>query len=252
VYPTELFVIAPNHSTSISVSNPTDTLVEVWVSFTYGYPVAYDTGKVSMYNVDTAAAGEPSAVGWIRAYPQRFSLGARESRIVRLFGVPPPGLLPGEYWARVVVSSKLKNPRVAKPKSNQSSFVMNIVTETGLPFHFRTGSVQSNVSVTQARASIEHGALQLHLDLRRTGNASFWGRIKYELLGANDKVLRAKDYRIVVYKEMSYTVLDSLPLNSAGPFTVRLLIDNAHPSLAPQNRLKSEPLMERIPVGGTW
>jgi P pilus assembly chaperone PapD len=248
VYPTEVFVVSPVRSAPLTISNPTDSVVEVWVSFGYGYPVAFDSGKVSMSRSDTAGIGELSAAKWLRAYPQRFTLGPQGSQAVRVFGTPPTGLTGGEYWARIYFSSKPKNQRVLVTKNNQTKVMMELVSQTSVPYHFRTGVVTSSVLVKQARASMDDGFLRLHIDMRRTGNAAFWGRINYKLLSSGGKVVRTKDYRVVAYKEMAYSVLDTLPTTYEGPYTVELTIDNVHPSVAAQYRISSEPFRQRIPV----
>lgn len=246
VYPTEIFVVPPNHSAPVTVSNQTDSTVEVWVSFTYGYPVSFDTGKVVMYLTDSAAAGEPSAITWLRAIPQRFTLRAQESQVVRLFGVPPPGTMTGEYWARVIVSSKPKNRPVVVTRGTRVN--MELVTQTSLPFHFRTGAVTSGISVKESQAVIDDGFMRLHLKLQRMGNASFWGRVSTRLLNSSGKLVQSREYKLVVYKELDYTVLDTLPSVYAGPYTLELLFDNKHPSLSSQYWTKSEPFLQRLPV----
>jgi hypothetical protein len=251
IYPTEVFITAPNHSATLTVTNPSDSVQEIWVSFSYGYPVAFDSGKVTMSAEDVVPVGDLSAVGWLRAFPQRFTLRANESQVIRVLGSPPGGLISGEYWARVVVSSKPKNPRVIERKSAQTPVgKMNIelVSRTSVPFHYRTGVVNASIVVKQARAYIDDGALKLRLELRRMGNAAYWGRFTMKLLNAVGKTVRTRDFRIVVYKDMMYSAQDVLPDQYSGPYTVELSFDNAHPSVPPDFRIKSEPFLQRIPV----
>jgi hypothetical protein len=199
-----------------------------------------------MYQPETIGSGDPSASDWLRAIPQRFTLRAQESQVVRLYGVPPPGTPGSEYWSRVIVSSKPKNARVVA--SQQTRMVMELVTQTSVPLHFRTGPVSSSIHVKQASAIMNDGLMTLHVKMERFGNASFWGRMGYKLLNATGGLVRTKDFRVVVYKEMDYSVLDTLPSVYAGPYTIELLFDNKHPSVSPQYRLNSEPFVQRIPV----
>jgi hypothetical protein len=160
--------------------------------------------------------------------------------------VPPPGKPGSEYWSRVIVSSKPKNGRVIA--TQQTRMVMELVTQTSVPFHLRTGPVSSSINVKQAFAVMDDGLVNLHVKMERLGNAAFWGRMGYKLLNAAGRLVRTKDFRVVVYKEMEYSVLDTLPSVYAGPYTIELLFDNKHPSVSPQYRLKSEPFVQRIPV----
>jgi len=159
-------------------------------------------------------------------------------------------LVNGEYWSRVIISSKSKNPRVVETKQNRTRITMELVSQTSVPFHFRNGLISSKISVQRARAHIDDGLLKLRLDLRRTGNAAFWGRIGYKLLNSAGKVIRTKDFRIVVYRDMAYSVQDSLPSLYEGPYAVELTFDNQHPSVATQARIASEPFTQRIAVIG--
>ncbi len=246
VHPTEIFVAPPSRSAPLTVTNPTDSVLELWVTFSYGYPVAFDTGKVIMYEPDSVMGNEPSCMGWLRAIPQRFTLRPQESQVVRVYGVPPSGTSSGEYWARVVVSSKPRNARVIT--GQQTRFVMDLVTRTSVPVHFRLGPVSSSIQVKQAVAIMNDGLLSLQIRMTRVGNASYWGRIGYRLLNASGNLVHTKDFRIVVYKDMEYSTIDTLPPVYAGPYTVELLFDNKHPSLTAQYRLNSEPFFQRIPV----
>jgi len=251
IYPTEVFINAPNHSATLSITNPSDSVQEIWVGFSYNYPVAFDSGKVTMSPEDVVPVGDLSATGWLRAFPQRFTLRANESQVIRILASPPGGMVSGEYWARVVVSSKPKNPRIIERKINQTPVgKMNIelVSRTSVPFHYRNGVVNASIVVKQARAYIDDGALKLRLDLRRMGNASYWGRFTMKLLNAVGKTVRTRDFRIVVYKDMLYSAQDVLPDQYSGPYTVELSFDNNHPSVTPDLRIKSEPFLQRIPV----
>src|SRR5216684_2240692 len=85
VFPLYLFLNAPARSVTISVANPLERPQEAWVEFKYGFPVPGDSDKFVMNYVDPPYTGEPSAVQWLKAYPERFVIGPKESQVVRLW-----------------------------------------------------------------------------------------------------------------------------------------------------------------------
>ena len=246
VYPTEVFVKPPNRSAPVVVSNPADADVEVWVTFEYTYPVGFDTGSVIFAAPVADDLDEPSAARWIRAIPQRFTLKAQESQVVRIYGTPPPGTRSGEYWARIVVSSKER--RAAPAPGDQPGMGMELVTQTIVPFHFRSGPTTSGINIREATAFPVGNALRLFVTLDRMGNASFWGRLTARLISPEGRPVLAKEYRIVTYKSFYYRTDIDVSGQPPGQYTLELLFDNKHPGLKPEFRIPGAPVVHRIPV----
>lgn len=250
VYPTEVFVKPPNRSAPLTVSNPSDREIEVWVGFEFTYPVAFDTGSVEFYKPVSGVTTdeENSAVSWLRAIPQRFTLRPRESQVVRIFGTPPQGIRPGEYWSRIVVSGKDRRPVTAVQEERQAKLKMEIITQSIVPFHFRSGGTTTGISILKAEAYASSRKIRLELTLARTGNASFWGRMNARLLSSDGRLVRSKEYRMVVYRTFDYNADFELAGEPPGQYTLELMFDNKHPSLAPEFRIPGTPVVQRVPV----
>ena len=69
VSPMSLFMDHRTRTATMTLYNPNPQPEEVEISFAFGYPQSDSTGEVSVPLADTAAAGEPSAVPWLRALP---------------------------------------------------------------------------------------------------------------------------------------------------------------------------------------
>ncbi len=246
VYPTEVFVKPPNRSSPVVVTNPSDREVEVWIAFEYTYPVGFDTGSVVFATPEPNDPDEPSSAAWVRAIPQRFTLKAQESQVVRVYGSPPPGLRSGEYWARIVVSSKERKPAAAR--GDQPKMGMDLITQTIIPFHYRSGPTTTGISIREASAYAMGRGIRLNVTLDRTGNASFWGRMTARLVGSDGRLVRTKEYRIVVYKTFTYKADFDVSGEPPGQYTLELAFDNKHPGLKPEFRIPTAPVVQRIPV----
>ena len=57
VFPQILFIDSPNRSVAVTISNPTETRQEIWVSFRYGYPLVDDSGKFYIHYMDSTTTG---------------------------------------------------------------------------------------------------------------------------------------------------------------------------------------------------
>ncbi|MFN0157165.1 MAG: hypothetical protein ACKVRP_03725 [Bacteroidota bacterium] len=246
VYPTEVFAKPPNRSAPVAITNSSDSEVEIWISFEYTYPVGFDTGSVVFATPEANDPDEPSSSTWVRAIPERFTLKGRESQVVRLYCSPPPGLRNGEYWARVVVSSKDRKPAVAL--DDQPKMGMDFITRAIIPFHFRSGPTTTGISIREANAHPMGSAIRLNVILDRTGNASFWGRMTVRLFSSGGKLVRTKEYRIVTYKSFSYRTDFDVSGEPPGQYTLELAFDNKHPGLKSEFRIPSAPVMQRLSV----
>jgi hypothetical protein len=219
VSPKYIFLDPSRRSVAITVSNPDPEDLECWVDFKYGYVASDDTGKLQIV-YDSIATNEPSAASWLKSYPQRFIVGPNETQIVRVTASPPPGLLPGEYWARVLISGKPRS--TPKPSNNLGGVSMGVgwVRQIGLAFHYRIGKVSTGIEVTNFNVAATSKKIDAKMFLQRTGNASYWGTRFYRLLDANRNVIGNWRRHTAVYKTMWIHDVFDLPVNASGSCTL--------------------------------
>ncbi len=239
VFPQQIFITPQNRSAPLFITNGSDAETEVWITFTGEYPIGFQNGKITFEYADTLE-NSPSAVSWVKAVPERLVLAAREKRTVRLFVTPPLGLTEGEYWARVIVHDKATKVQLPKASRPGMRLAMQMITETGIPFHVRRGTPRSGVIVKGATASLNKNMLSLKLDLERRGNSSFWGRLNYRLMDDFGKTVQKKEFRLVVYKAFSYVTDIDITGIPSGTYRIDLVIDDRHPDLTSEYRIKSE------------
>jgi hypothetical protein len=243
VYPLYLFVKPPTRSVSVSVSNPTEKRQEAWVEFRYGYPVAGDSGKFAMHYVDSPYVNEPAAVSWLRAFPQRFVLGPRESQVVRIMISPPLGAEAGEYWARIVLCSfdrELKPPATVPGGNVQMR--LTYISEIDIPLHCRIGQVTTGLTVTRVSAVPSAGKLTLGIGVKRTGTASYWGTMSIGLRNHEGKFVKNEIRVVAIYKDIDYPYILDVGGVPTGSYTLEIGFTTHRPGLRSDVELKTDPV----------
>ena len=249
VYPTFIFVNAPNRATSIVVTNNSSVTSEIWVDFRYGYPAGDDSGNVFMKFIDSADVGEPSAVSWIRAFPQRVVLEPQESQKIRVLLSPPQGLSSKEYWTRLIIHSKDKeNLPTSGSQRGQLRSGIKLLTNVDVPVHYRSGQVSTGVILQNVDARTNSGILTILTDLARAGNASFWGIYKIVLRDQQGKKVTTKDQNIAVYQNLRYAMRVDVTKVPAGTYTLELEISSQRRDIRREFLLVSDPVRRNINI----
>ncbi len=201
VTPKFLFLDPTKRSVAINITNNGNEDDELWVEASFGYVVSDDTGGIHVI-FDSSNSVLNSAASWIRAYPQRFVLGPDETQIVRLVVSPPAGLAPGEYWARVNISSKPRKPAVGVRGTRFGSGIL-LVSQVGVAFHYRVGDLTTGVQLTDLKTTNTDSTTDVKMTLTKTGNASFWGVRVIRLVNESGKIVYTSTKELVVYKSMT-------------------------------------------------
>jgi hypothetical protein len=243
IYPIQVFIDYPNRSAPVAITNTSDTPLEIWLGFRYGYPVAFDTGQVVFDWGDTIASGVSNAAPWMRAVPERLVLQPGMSQTVRMIVSPPSILADGEYWARGVVSYKRSKQLTV---TKQKGLVTSLVTDMIIPVHYRKGVMSSGIVMHDLAAKVNGQRLDVSFSLMRTGNAAFWGSAQLNLINGAGKVVDTRRHPLVVYKQLSYRNIVDLEALPPGPYTLSVMLDTKHPAIKRNIRIDSTPVSETV------
>jgi hypothetical protein len=249
VSPSALYLDHRNRSGTLTLFNPGSLPEEIEIGFAFGYPRSDSLGVVSVPIVSIAPEGEPSLVPWARAFPRRLRLGPGQRQVVRVLIEPPAGLEVGEYWGRIVVTSRGGQPPVEERRGD-ITLQVELQTVIVAALSYRNGDVGTGVAVTGGRARHVEDGVELLLDLGREGNAAFIGRVVAELIAPDGSVVGRETELIAVYRDLRARVLIPLasPLPPGGPYQVRFTIDTERPDLPPGGPLPARPRTGQIPV----
>jgi P pilus assembly chaperone PapD len=248
IFPPFVFVGSPNRAVSLNVTNNSLTDTEVWIDFRFGYPASDDTGGIYMKFMDSVEVSEPTAVSWLRVFPQRFVLGPQETQTVRVIITPPPGQAPGEYWARVIFHSIDKKEPEQKPGQTGTRTGFKLMTNLDIPIHYRNGRVSTGVTLLDARASVESGFIKVLSDLQRSGNASFWGTCSMKLRDQDGKIVAKKDNNVVVYEGLRFLSRLNIAQVKSGSYTLDVEFSTRRPDLKPDVVLTAPPVSKSFSV----
>jgi hypothetical protein len=248
VSPNALFIDSRTRSGVLTLYNPGTLAEEIEISFAFGYPQSDLAGAISVALADSAPAGEPSVLGFVRAFPRRLRLEPGQRQTVRILMQPPAGLAEGEYWGRVLIRSRGGRPPV---EQQQGGIRMQIDLETVIvgAVNYRNGPVRTGVAVDSARATTTAAgdSVRVVADLRRLGTAAYLGRLTLELLGADGRVIGSVQEDLAVYRalrKVEWIVVP--PRTSLAGATVRYRLTTERPDIDPESRISADPVTGSI------
>jgi hypothetical protein len=247
VSPTALYIDSRTRTGVLTLHNPGTLPEEITIDFAYGYPQADSAGNIAVALTREPAAGEPSAMAWMRAFPRRLLLQPGQRQVVRVMVEPPAGLAEGEYWARVLVTSRGGQPPIEQTQGDQ---VLQLEVQTTLVMaaNYRNGDVRTGVRVTSAAARRAAAEVVVEVDLERTGNAAFLGSMRAELVDGRGNVVGTGFDDLAVYRTMRRRLTIPVPPAAAGALSVRVVINTERDDLPAGGALPAPPLTQQIPV----
>jgi hypothetical protein len=245
VSPHAVFMDHRSRTGQVYLVNTSDTPEEVSIELSYGYPATDSSGTIYIRLDDHPDSTEPSAAGWIKAYPRRAVLAPGQRQVVRLLATPPAGLPDGEYWSRIIATSRGSKVAMVGADTGVSAGLA-LELRTIISLSYRKGEVHTSLIVGGLRASQEGDSLVVWLDAARTGNAAFLGSADYQLVDGRGRVYGEWDSPLAVYHPLSRRYvfpIDSVP---PGRYTLRLNASTRRTDLDQRNILPAEPVQRSV------
>ncbi len=215
IYPHALFMDDQSRSTVLYVQNSGEWPTEIEILLRFGYPASDSLGGVHMELIETPGPGAPSAADWVRALPRRLLVQPGERQAVRLLARPPAELPAGEYWSRVIVTSRDGRPLQTGGADGKIRVGLTLETRTIISLSYRRAQVFTGVKLKGFRAAIEDGKVTTQIELQRLGNAAFLGRLALDLVDERGAEVAHWDRVIAVYYDL-FRRLD-FPVQSLAP-----------------------------------
>lgn len=189
VSPVALYIDHRTRSETLTLYNPGEAAEEIEIGFAFGYARSDSTGEVTvMFSDDPAPVGEPSVVPYLRAFPRRLRLEPGERQVVRVLVTPPADLPAGEYWGRVMVTSRGGQAPIEESRGDVQ-MQLSLTTVIAVAVNYRHGDVTTGLTVRSAEATETPETIDLVAEVDRTGNAAFLGRLVAEVVGPDGTVL---------------------------------------------------------------
>jgi hypothetical protein len=226
VSPTAVFMDDTSRNAQVTIGNSSDEAEEVTIELRFGYLDTDSLGTPFVRLLDDPGPEYPSAAGWLGLFPQRVRLEPGERRVVRLFARPPADLPEGEYWSRLIVTSR----RAAAPAAAGDTLLqagVNLEIRLVTSVTFRKGSVNTGLTLTGLTAFADADSLVVRAGMERSGNAAYLGTGHFEVVDATGAVARKWSTPLAVYYPINRRFVFPLESLPAGDYTVRLRVEAA-------------------------
>ena len=250
VAPHAVFMSHRDRTGEITLINTSDEPEEVSVALQFGYPDGDSTGGVLVRLFEDPAPHHPSAAGWIRAFPQRMRLAPGQRQVVRLFATPPADLHDGEYWSRVLITSKGGVVPVAG-STDAVTAGLSLEIRTIISLNYRKGDVYTGVALNDLKMGIANDSLIVWVELERQGNAAYLGQLRLGVQSFDGaRTLLSESMPVAVYYTLNRRYAFALD-EAAEPGTYNLTFDldtNREDFDDLTNVLPAEPITRTIPV----
>lgn len=249
VAPTVVLLSDKNRTARLDVNNPGSTPQEISISFAYGLPESDSVGNVRVRLLDSNITDERSAVEWIKAFPRQMVIPPNGSQVVRFVVNPPKDLKDGEYWARVVVRSKEGQQEIPIPSDEGAiTTKLNMIMQTAIMLKYRTGSLSSEVAVSNATAVRNDSAVMVTVDLANKGNVSYIGVLNCRLIGEDKREISRVQTDLAVYRELRRRI--ELPIKATtGKYTVEVAITtDGRTDIAPEDIIQGNKIFSTVEV----
>lgn len=222
---------------------------EIELEFQYGYPQSDSAGGIRVELIENPGPDEPSAAAWLRAFPRRLRLEAGERQTVRVQASPPAGLANGEYWSRMIVTSRPARDQAALADSAAVQADVAFVLRTITSVTYRKGPVQTRVRLDSLSASATADSLSVFIGLDRGGNAAFLGSIVFSLVGTEDEPLQTwGPMPVAAYYRLLRQYLLPLEGVPAGTYQLRVRVSTDRQDLPSIHILPADPIEAGVRV----
>lgn len=222
VAPTVVFISDNNRTGRLEVQNTSNEPREISVRLAFGLPESDSLGNVYVQLQDSNITHPRSAVDWVKAFPRKIVVPPNGTQVIRLVARPPQDLRDGEYWARIVVTSREGAGSLPSPgDDDQIATRLNMVMQTAIMLKYRNGECVTHMELTDRSARLTERGAEVMLGMRNTGNASYMGVLRCVLVDADGRTAAEKEFNIAVYDDLLRRVdMDFDRTQFRGPFTL--------------------------------
>jgi hypothetical protein len=247
VAPHALFISHDEPTGDVYLLNQDDVAEEVTVELAYGYPATDSLGNIMIRFVDQPGPDDRAATPWLRAFPRRARVEPGERQRVRIQATPPDDLPDGEYWSRLIVTSRpVEEVAAAVDTTVQAGVTLELRTVTSVAY--RKGAVSTGVRLADFQARQVGDTLEAWVEVVREGNAAFLGTLELELAPSEGDVVAEWSNPIAVYldqrRRFAIPLTDVLP----GDYQLRLRISTDRQDIDARYILPATPVARALGV----
>jgi hypothetical protein len=243
-------VVLSNRSRSgtVELYNPSNRAAEVTIRAVYGHPTTTPDGDLTLAIVEQPDSTEPSAAGFVEAFPRRLVLQPNQRQTIRLLARPPVGLPDGEYWARLVIAARDAEAPAAPTDSAGVSVGLTLEVRTIIAVNYRNGEQRTGVVLGDLSANATADSLVIRAPMQRTGTAAWIGMTSVKLLNASGAVVASQTMQTAVYQSISPRFAFDRRTLAPGQYRVAIDLSTDRPDVTQSTLLKAPPQHAEVAV----
>jgi hypothetical protein len=245
VAPHAVFMDHRTRTGQMYLVNTGNTPEELSIELTYGYPETDSAGSIGIRLIDRPDSTQPSAAGFVRASPRRVVVLPGDRQIVRLLAQPPSDLPDGEYWSRIIVSSRGQEVAVAGGDTAVHAGV-SLEVRTIISLNYRKGAVHTGVTLQDFRAGVERDSLIAWVGLGREGNAAFLGTTHLAVWDSTGALRAEWSTPTAVYVPVLRRYAYPLEGLARGRYVLALDVNTSREDLPAVNILPAAPIRRTV------
>jgi P pilus assembly chaperone PapD len=246
VAPTAIYLRDGDPAEVIHLFNSSTEVEEVTVETAFGYPATNDEGSLRLVYPD--GEDDRSAADWIQVLPRRIEVPPGERRALRILARPPAGTPEGEYWTRLILTSRGRKLPVEGAESPGIQVGLGLTVRTVIALTYRHGKVTTGVTVAGLAPEIVGDSLVVRPDLRREGNGAYIGRMDVTLVDARGETVRSWEEQVAVYRSYHRRYAYSVEGLAPGEYRLHLRLGTDREDIAQEDRLSTPPVEVSAPV----
>lgn len=247
VAPHAVFIDHRTRTGQVHLLNTGSEPEEVEIDLQFGYPDTDPAGNIFVRLVEDPDSTAPSAAGWIRAFPRRLLLPPGGRQVVRLLASPPPDLPDGEYWSRLIVTSRGGHIALAGGDSAVSAGV-TLELRTIISVTYRKGNVHTGITMSELDTRIVNDSLIAWLALERSGNGAYLGQVTFDIRDSRDSSWARFPTPIAVYYPLRRRFSFPLAGVKPGSYSLQFTLNTDREDLDASKVLPADPIEQHIPI----
>ena len=241
VAPQSVVLSSRNRTGTVELYNPSARAAEVAIRAVYGHPTTTPDGDLTLEIVEQPDSTQPSAAGFVDAFPRRLILQPNQRQTVRLLARPPVGLPEGEYWARLVISSRDAEAPAKPTDSTGVSVGLTLEVRTIIALNFRNGVQRTGVQLGELSASARPDSVVIRAPMQRTGTAAWIGMTTVKLLTSSGDVVATQTMQTAVYQSISPRFTFDRRALAPGQYRVSVDMSTDRPDVTQSTLLRAPP-----------
>jgi hypothetical protein len=240
VAPTAIYLTADDRAAVIQLYNPSTKPEEVSVEAMFGYPTTDEEGRIGLRM--TEDRDPRSAADWIQVLPRRLVVPPGERRAVRLLADPPLELRDGEYWTRLIFTSRGQSVPVTGADTATVTIGLGLEVRTVIALTYRQGEVDTGLRVREFEPRIEGDSLVMRPEFLRAGEGAYIGRMELTLIDTAGVPVRSWEEQLAVYRDYRRHYAYDVEDVPRGEYRLLLHVDTDREDVPETARLPADPV----------